>query len=157
MKKAVLQFFIFVSAMAILFACEPGGGYNKFKSVSPDGWNKDSLLIFDIPVTDTIQNQNIFINVRNDVNYKYSNLWLFIKIAQPGGTEVTDTFEITLADPAGKWLGKGFGGVKTLETMYKRNVYFPVSGDYKIEIQQGMREDVLKGITDIGIRLEKQD
>ena len=109
------------------------------------------------PVHDTLQNNNLYINVRNDIKYKYSNLWLFIEIDQPGNNSVTDTFEITLADPSGKWLGEGFGGIKNRQVIFKRNVYFPVSGEYKINIRQGMRENVLKGITDIGIRVEKQE
>ena len=82
---------------------------------------------------------------------------MFIEIDQPGSNTVTDTFEITLADPTGKWLGEGFGGLKNRQVIYKRNVYFPVSGEYKISIRQGMRENLLKGITDIGVRLEKQE
>ena len=70
-------------------------------------------------------------------------------------TEREDKFEITLADPAGKWLGGGFGGLKTREVIFRRNVFFPVSGNYKITIQQGMREDVLTGISDVGVRIEK--
>ena len=30
-----------------------------------------------------------------------------------------------------------------------------MSGDYKISIQHGMREEYLKGISDLGIRIEK--
>lgn len=113
-------------------------------------------MVFEVPVTDTRINHNMFVNVRNDIDYKYSNLWLFVKITQPGDTTVTDTFEITLADPAGKWLGKGFGGIKTSENLYKKSVFFPEKGTYKIAVQHGMRDIVLEGITDVGIRVEKQ-
>ncbi len=156
MKKALVQILVFVTGLVLFIACDQGAVYDEFKPVPSQGWSKDSMLIFEIPVTDTLQNHNLYINIRNDVKYKYSNLWLFIEIEEPNGTAATDTFEITLADPSGKWLGNGFSGVKTLEAVYKRNIFFPASGDYRIQIEQGMREDVLKGITDIGVRLEKQ-
>ncbi|MEZ5104603.1 MAG: gliding motility lipoprotein GldH [Draconibacterium sp.] len=156
MKKISLQFIFLVTILIVFIACDKNLVFDKYQPIPKSGWDNDSLLVFDIPVADTIQNHNLFINVRNDIRYKYSNLWLFIDIIQPGGTTLTDTFEIKLAAPSGKWLGKGFGGVKTCETIYKKNIFFPVSGDYKIEIQQGMRENVLKGITDIGVKLEKQ-
>ena len=157
MKNTGIQILFFLAGIILFIACDKNRIYDEFKPISQKGWNKDSLLVFTVPVSDSLQNHNLYINVRNDIKYKYSNLWLFIQIDQPGGKEVTDTFEITLADPSGKWLGKGFGGIKTREAIYKRNVYFPTSGDYQIYIQQGMRENILKGITDIGIRLEKQD
>jgi len=82
-------------------------------------------------------------------------LWLFINVIQPGdSTAVTDTLEVTLADPAGKWLGHGFGGVKTSETLFRKNVFFPVSGNYEIQIKQGMRGTQLEGITEVGFRME---
>jgi gliding motility-associated lipoprotein GldH len=130
--------------------------FEKNISVSENGWNKDSIITFDVPIIDTQQNHNFFINVRNDIKYKYSNLWIFVEINQPGNNSVNDTFEVTLADPSGKWLGEGFGGLKNQQVLFKSNVYFPVSGEYNINISQGMRDNVLKGITDIGIRIEKQ-
>lgn len=141
----------------ILFsACDNNSVVDEYKSIPETGWNKDSLLVFEVPVADTLQYHNLYINVRNDLKYKYSNLWLFVEIAEPGGAAHTDTFEITLADPAGKWLGTGFGGLKTKETVFKRNIYFPVSGIYKVNIQHGMRNATIQGISDIGLRVEKQ-
>ena len=117
-------------------------------------WHRDSLLVFQIPVTDTLKNHNLYVDVRNDIEYKYSNLWLFIDIIQPGdSTAVTDTLEVTLADPTGKWLGTGFGGIKTSETLFRKNVFFPVAGNYEIQIKQGMRGTQLDGITEIGFRM----
>lgn len=157
MKKVISQILIFLLGIFVFIACDQSTVYDQFKELPNEGWNKDSTRVFTIDVKDTIQSNNLYISVRNDIKYKYSNLWLFIDIDQPGGPVLTDTFEITLADPSGKWLGEGFSGLKTREVLYKRNVYFPVSGQYVIAIQQGMRENVLKGITDIGIRLEKQE
>jgi gliding motility-associated lipoprotein GldH len=34
-------------------------------------------------------------------------------------------------------------------------VYFPVSGEFTVAIQQGMREEILEGIHDVGFRVEK--
>ena len=66
-----------------------------------------------------------------------------------------DKLEITLADPSGRWLGEGFGGLKTVETLFRENVFFPVSGNYTIRVKQGMRENKLEEISDIGVRVEK--
>ncbi len=156
MKKLGLQFLTGCLFVISLMACNNTSVFYQFKTIPKSEWNRDSLLIFEVRVADTLQNHKLFINVRNDIDYKYSNLWLFIDIQQPGDTvAVKDTFEVTLADPTGKWLGTGFGGVKTNEILYRQNVYFPVSGIYEIQIQHGMRGKILKGITDVGVRVEK--
>ena len=156
MKRKLVHLIFFCAAITAFVSCDKNLVFEKNVAIPDDGWNKDSSIVFSIPVTDTLKNNDLYINVRNDIKYEYSNLWLFIEIDQPGNISATDTFEITLADPSGKWLGEGFGGIKTNQVIYKRNIYFPVSGEYKISIKQGMRENVLMGITDIGIRLEKQ-
>ena len=157
MKRLYFYLIFLLISPVLFYACDKNQVFEKNISVAENGWNKDSVITFNVPISDTIQNHDFFINVRNDIKYKYSNLWLFVEINQPGNNSVTDTFDITLADPSGKWLGEGFGGVKNQQVIFKRNVYFPVSGDYKINIQQGMRENVLKGITDVGIRIEKKE
>lgn len=157
MKRQYNFLIIFLASLVVFFACDNNRIFEKNRAIPEKGWNKDSVVSFEIQITDTLQKHNLYINVRNDIKYKYSNLWLFVDINHPQNNTVTDTFEITLAESSGKWLGEGFGGIKNQQIIYRKNLNFPVSGEYKINIMQGMREDVLAGITDIGIRLEKQE
>ncbi len=155
MKKFLIQIFLFGLTIILFSACDRNKVFEDYIAIPDSVWNQDSIVQFDVPVTDSLQNHNLYINIRNEVNYTYSNLWLFIEIIQPDGKATKDTFEVTLAEPSGKWLGDGFGGLKTLQVIYRRNVYFPLLGEYKINIQQGMREENLKGISDVGFRVEK--
>ena len=145
---------ITVAVIGIFYSCDNTVVYEMYKPVDSLKWHKDSLYSFNVPIHDTISNYNLLINIRNEVNYPYSNLWLFIEIFQPDGISVKDTFEVILADPGGKWLGEGLSGIKTRQTFYRRNIYFPSSGEYIIKIQHGMRPDILKGIHDVGFRVE---
>jgi gliding motility-associated lipoprotein GldH len=157
MKRITFQLFTFCILLISIFACNNNSFFGEYKTIPRALWHRDSLVVFQVPITDTLQNHDLYIDVRNDIEYKYSNLWLFIDIVQPGDSiAVTDTFEVTLADPAGKWLGHGFGGVKTNELLFKQNVYFPISGIYTIEIKQGMRGTQLEGITEVGFRVERK-
>lgn len=154
--KRIVQFCIFIlTVSASFYSCDSSRVFDQYREIPESEWHKDSLFVFKIPVTDTLRNHNILIQLRNKTSYKYSNLWLFVEIKQPGGEMLRDTFEIVLADPSGRWLGEGFGGLKTLQAIYRRGVYFPVSGEYTISLQHGMRDEVLTGIHDIGIRVEK--
>jgi len=157
MKRVFQHFLFFMGLLLVLAACDRKMVFDQYKAIQKAEWQKDSVLTFDVKITDPEQNNDLFVNVRNDIDYKFSNLWLFIGITQPGDSiAATDTLEITLADPSGKWLGEGFGGIKTTQNLFRSNVYFPKPGIYKISIQQGMRGFVLEGITDIGVRVEKK-
>lgn len=155
-------FFPFVAVCAIIFfSCEQERVYDKYKSF-PDGWAKDSLATFKISEIDSSRTYNVFINVRNNNNYRYSNLFLISEINFPNGKVLTDTLEYEMAAPNGEWLGTGFGEVKESRLWLKQNVRFSEHGEYKVTLQQAMRKngetdgiDVLEGITDIGIRIEK--
>jgi len=138
-------------------SCKINSIYEKSEDIPKEEWNKNLAVKFDIPVTDTINGYRIVVNVRNSNEYPYSNLFLFISTQSPQGASIRDTLEITLADDKGKWLGKGFGGVWSSETAMRNNmvIRFPASGIYKVEVYQAMRDDVLKGIKDIGLRVEK--
>ncbi len=150
-----IHIFWLVALAALISSCDSKVVFEKYKPIPGQKWNKDSLVVIDVPVNDTLQNHNILIDIRNNVTYNYSNLWLFIEIVQPDGEAMKDTFELTLANPSGKWLGEGFGSIKTRQVIFLRNVYFPVSGEYKFKFQQGMREKTLEGIHDVGLRIEK--
>lgn len=155
MKNVRFLILVFTVFLFVFSACDKTRVFEDYKKIDENGWHKDSLVVFEIPVKDTINYHNLFVNVRNEIKYNYSNLWLFIEIIQPGGAAVKDTFEVQLADPTGKWLGEGFSGLKTRQVEYRRNVFFPGSGNYTIKIQQGMRDEILTGIKDMGFRVEK--
>jgi gliding motility-associated lipoprotein GldH len=102
---------------------------------------------------------NLFLNVRNEGRYAFSNLWLFIKITPPKGNVLNDTIELSLANPEGKWLGYGLGDLYDMKYPYKQTTFFPSAGYYRFEIRQGMRTEngVLKGIHDFGITLDRSN
>lgn len=148
---------ILVITFAVLFSCDPKKEFETYKPLASDGWHKDSLVVFPVAFTDTVGHHNLLLNVRNNSDYAYSNLWLFITIESPSGTLLTDTVEFQLADPSGKWYGSGIGDLFDNQFMYKENIFFPEKGEYKFSIQQGMRANKLEGIRDVGIRIEKRD
>ena len=59
-----------------------------------------------------------------------------------------------LADDKGKRFGKGLGDVHELKLPFKTNAYFPTKGIYTFNICHGMRTENLKGVYDIGLRIE---
>ena len=96
------------------------------------------------------------IGLRHLENYRYSNLFVFLHTKMPNGNVTHDTIECTLATPEGQWIGKSSGSMRDLLVPLNENLHFPLSGSYHFEIEQAMREPALKGISDIGLYIEKQ-
>ncbi len=146
---------LIIVAGSILLSCDRYRVFDTFSRLPHAEWHVDSLKLFEFEISDTKQIHNIYFNIRNDRSYGFSNLWLFVSIIPPTGEPVTDTIQVILADPRGKWLGKGFSGLYTSQVPYRTHVFFPEQGKYTIRIQHGMRPEIVKGITDIGIRIER--
>lgn len=157
MRKVFSLIFIPIA----LVSCD-SSVYNTYKPVGENGWHKDSIVTFNFTPRDTISKNNVYVNLRNNENYGYSNLWLIIGIEFPDATTVIDTLEYEMADPEGRFLGTGLTDLKENKLEYKTNVVFPTTGNYTFTVQQAMRKagetegiDPLKGITDVGISIEK--
>ena len=148
-------YILVVVLTAVIASCDAGQVYDQYREIKNSEWHKDSLITFRVPVNDSLENHNLFIQIRNETNYRFSNLWLFIEITEPDGKVEKDTFEVVLADPSGRWLGDGFGGLKTRQAVFRRNVVFPSTGEFIVTIGHGMRDELLRGVHDVGFRVEK--
>jgi gliding motility-associated lipoprotein GldH len=79
---------------------------------------------------------------------------MFLHTTFPDGNQTHDTIELVLSYPDGRWIGKGSGSMRDNNILLNNNLHFPAKGNYRFEIEQAMRESVLEGITDVGIRFE---
>lgn len=118
------------------------------------GWAGEDALSFQWEVSDTLQRQDVILDLRHAQDYPFSNLYLFLTYEFPNGKTRTDTVACTLADELGRWRGSGFGDLMDQRFMLQSQVAFPLSGTYRLEIAHGMRRDPLTGLTNVGLRLE---
>jgi len=146
-------FLIFISLF--LYSCDPNKIYESNVAIPSGGWHRSEIVRFEVEITDTINPCNIYINVRNNNNYKYMELWLFVDVRSPLGIVERDTSMIKLADHRGKWLGHGLGSKFDTRLFLRRNVRFPATGKYIFEYEQASRDLILTGIDDIGLRIER--
>jgi gliding motility-associated lipoprotein GldH len=114
----------------------------------------NSPVTYTVPIQDTVNPYNVFVNIRNSDGYDFSNLYLFIDITAPNNATERDTINCVLADNAGKWLGQGLGDIWDNKILFKYNTRFR-KGDYKFKLTQAMRVDKLPEIMDVGLRIER--
>ena len=138
----------------LLTSCGYEPVFEQYQSIPDDSWSKESVVTFDIPITDTVQLYDLYINVRNLNSYPFSNLYLFVNVAAPNGDQLTDTLEYRLADDYGKWIGSKSSRIWDSKLPYRGTVKFAQTGTYSFNIRHGMRNNSLEGISDVGITLE---
>ena len=155
------QFILMLCSSLMIFSCDEARVYDNYESL-PNEWHRDSVVTFELEAPDTLNNYNLFINLRNNSDYRYSNLYLITEINFPNGKVLSDTLQYEMAKPSGEWLGTGFGEVKENKLWYKEDFRFSEAGKYSVDIQQAMRKrdstagiESLEGITEVGFRIEK--
>ena len=156
MYKSSLKIIILVSFIAacLLFSCGKDTVYNEYQSVNNKSWNKQDVYFFNFQITDISSAYNVSLQLRNNDQYPYKNLWILSDVAQPSGTSAKDTIEYILADDFGKWTGNGVTLFQSSISL-RNNYHFPDTGKYTISIRHGMRDDDLKGIENVGVVIEK--
>ncbi|MDO6674480.1 gliding motility lipoprotein GldH [Tenacibaculum sp. 1_MG-2023] len=159
MRSKIGIFFL----VATLFAsCDSNREFDNYMALPKSSWNKKNAIQFTFPINDSIGKKNLFINLRNNKDYAYSNLFLITQMNFPDGQIIIDTLEYDMADVTGKFLGQGFTDIKENKLFYKENITFPRKGKYTFKVRQAMRKngeiegvEELKGITHVGFRIEK--
>lgn len=97
------------------------------------------------------------LEVTNNVNYPYKNIWFFTQNDIENDSIFTQlSKEIPLASDLGKWLGSGFGTLYQSSFVINNNIIFKEKRNYSIKIEHGMKDELLNGIEKIGIKLYKK-
>jgi len=141
--------------MVILCSCGSGVVIDRNKKIENAVWKSSDILKFSITIADTTQLYNFYINIRNSTDYRYSNIFLFLKTFYPNRMYSVDTIECVLADESGKWMGKERGKIVDNRILFRKGIRFKLTGNYSFEFEQAMREPELKGIEDFGIRIDE--
>ncbi|MDR2840476.1 MAG: gliding motility lipoprotein GldH [Paludibacter sp.] len=146
----ILPFCVF-----LLLSCNNTDIYNDYVDVPRDVWTKNSALTFEVDAS-SVQSDlphNVFVNVRNTADYRFQNLWLFISITAPDKSVTNDTIDFYLADNRGKWLGSGVGALRQMQVLFLQNFKFSQKGTYRFDIEHGMRENEITGISSVGLQI----
>ncbi|ADV48825.1 protein involved in gliding motility GldH [Cellulophaga algicola DSM 14237] len=157
--------YLFCFLSIVLFvSCDSSIVKSEYKTTPDGSWDKDNILEFQIAALDSTQQYDIFINLRNDEKYAFSNIFLIAELQYPDGASVKDTLEYEMTLPDGNWLGKGSGSIKESKLWYKENITLPLEGVYNLKISHAMRKSGrvegiidLEGITDVGYQIEKHN
>ena len=151
---------LFLLLPFLAISCDKSSVFDEYKSVG-NTWHKDSIIAFDLPQLEAKKQYNLFVNIRDNDDYAFNNLFLIVALEEPNKRVIVDTLEYEMTNPDGTLLGNGFTDVKENKLFFKENVVFNQKGIYKVRIKQAVRQtgkiegvESLTGISDVGFRIE---
>jgi len=148
---------LFIIISLCLAACSQTEVFEKNKSIPKHQWHYDLKPSFDFTIKDTTALYNLYIVLRHTDAYRYNNIWLNYYFQSPGDTLRKESREFQLATNDKGWLGTGMDDI--YEHRIKLTPYADKvkrTGTYKFILENIMREDPLKEVLNVGIRIEKQ-
>jgi len=144
-----------LAGLLIITGCQQGSVYHQSVVFPANGWNMNKQLLF----TDTLPagTPNVVhrqLTLRNNNVFPYQNLWIYCKTFTTDKALV-DSIDWQLAKQDGTWLGKGWGSLYTI-TYDLPDLVFSEKDTlrwFRMELMHGLRDSLLSGVSDIGLRL----
>jgi len=147
---------IVASVVILLASCIDGAYYEKNFTMPNQSWSYDNIQKFEVDIDDSTVKYDVYINLRHSANYKFSNVFILFHEKGKGLKDTVYRKEIVLAQLDGRWLSNSAGGIYENQYLAKENFTFPDTGKYEFAVEQNMRENPLKEIINVGIKLVKK-
>lgn len=145
---------IIIGLIAVLLtACGEQPYYEKVVAFEGREWTQNVKPSYSFEVTDINKEYDFTLSLRTSTEYKYSNLWIFMKTVTPDGTVAREPFEIKIADETGAWIGEKSGSVVTTPLTF-RSRKLPKKGKYTFTIEQGITQSKVTDVHDLTFRVE---
>lgn len=146
--KNLLLLFLFAG---LITACHSSATFENYQNIQNEIWCNRDTADFQIAIPDSGK-YTVTLLLRHTTDYEMANLWCFLQAGTADSVLLKDTVNIKIAEPDGRWIGKG-SSIKSLEQIINYpEVTFP-AGMIRIQIEQAMRAECMKGIKDVGIKI----
>lgn len=150
------KFFV-ISFLSLFFAsCIKIDLYEKQATIPSQNWFYTDVPKFTFHIDDTTSLYNVYVILRHTDLYKYNNIWLRIGLKTPSDSFSYQNVNMILATDAKGWDGTGMDDIYEVRKSISAAPFsFKSAGDYTFSIEQIMRENPLKNILNVGLRVEK--
>lgn len=150
--------FIALLVFVMLAGCLPSPYYQRVDTVPGAAWDYSFKPVFHVEVTDTNAVYKPYFIIRHTQGYPFNNVWMLVSVKGPGDKAAhRERVNIVLAEPSGKWMGRGMGEVyeQRLSMKLEDTAFLRRKGVWEITLEQNMRVNPLPEVLSTGIRVEK--
>ncbi len=134
--------------------------YERTASIPDHSWQSSFKPSFSFTIKDTTSAYQLFLILRHTDKYNYNNIFVNLYAQQPGLDTIQKVkYDLVLATDQDGWMASG------MDDIYEHHIpltpagqlfYFKKPGQYTFSIEQIMRENPLKNVLDVGLRIEKK-
>ena len=151
---AIPKLFVLTILSLMLVSCKDNALVDTSQEISNRNWSYIRKVAIPVKITDPFKAYNVYMNLRHTADYKYSNIFVLIHQLGPDKRRITERKEFKLAYPDGEWLGNGSGNLYSYQLVFKEKYKFPQAGTYTFIFEQNMRDNPLREVSDVGLRVE---
>jgi gliding motility-associated lipoprotein GldH len=158
MKSALKYLFpvLFIATGLMWSGCsDPNAIIDQNTEITNNNWAYTNKIKETVKIDDEHQAYNLYLNLRVTADYKYSNIFVIIHQTGPDHKTINTRLEFKLANPDGEWLGDGSGNLYAFQIPFSQDYKFAQKGTYTFQIEQNMRDNPLRQVSDVGLRIEK--
>jgi len=140
----------------IAISCDSNRVYETNVDFKDRAWKITEPAKFEFQITDTLQKYNLLMDVRNSIDYPFARLFVNYDLRKDSISLSKELVSVYLFDQkTGKPFGtSGIGDIYDNQFLLMKNYSFKKSGKYNMSLQQFMRQDTIKGILAVGLRVE---
>jgi len=147
--------YIFLLISYALSSCTTVDLYEKTVSLPNHEWKSDNKPSFNFTITDTTSLYQVYFVIRHTEKYNYNNIWINYYYQPPNDTVHKETREFQLATNEKGWLATGMDDIYEHRIKLAPDAGKLKAGSYKFILENIMREDPLKEVLNVGVRIEK--
>lgn len=156
MKFALKYLFTGLFISMLWSGCtDPNAIVDQNTELANNNWAYPNKIKAVVKIDDANLAYNLYLNLRVTADYRYSNIFVLVHQTGPDSKTTTTRLEFKLANPDGEWLGNGSGNLYSFQVPFWQNYKFPAKGTYSFQIEQNMRDNPLKEVSNVGLRVEK--
>jgi gliding motility-associated lipoprotein GldH len=151
------KFLLPAACCLFLAACTLSTGvFEKNVTVPEHEWESSYKPEMVFSIQDTSSLYNIYFVLRHTEAYNFNNIWIGATVREPGDTAVrSQRYDLTLATNEKGWMGTAMDDIYENRILIQPQTKFRKPGEYHFTVEQIMRQDPLKNILNVGIRVEK--
>jgi gliding motility-associated lipoprotein GldH len=144
----------------LFVSCNKIDLYEKAVAIPGQEWKSSFKPTFKFDITDTNATYQVYIVLRHTDKYSYNNLWINLYTVTPDKQQSRAQYELPLANNNKGWLATAIDDVyehRIALTPMNEGILFRKAGTYSFTLEHIMREDPLKYMLNIGLRVEKKE
>jgi len=147
-----------LSLLIVIFlglgACTDNAITDQNTAIKNRTWLYEQKPLYSVHITNKDIPYHLYLNIRNSIEYPFSNIFILVHQQNPNKTKTTYRVEVKLANTEGLWKGNSAGSIFSHQVRFLKNYQFPDTGKYNFQLEQNMRINGIQGISDVGLRVD---